>query len=225
MNISHPLAVITFLLLMFTNNVVAILDNIKTEYVAKDIASKTSDLKPNVLKLAINAFNKAKKIGIKINRPIITIIDYTLASTQKRLWVIDIDNRQILHTSLVAHGKHSGENYAKYFSNTTGSLQTSIGVFLTENTYIGKEGYSLRIQGLESGFNDKAKSRAIVMHGANYVSGKTANSLGRVGRSWGCPAVERQLAKPIINTIKDGTIIFSFYTDKNWLKNSQFING
>lgn len=147
-----------------------------------------------------------------------------MPSHKKRLWVLDLAENKILHNSLVAHGRNSGENYTTNFSNRIGSLQTSIGVFLTENTYFGRDGYSLRIHGLEKGFNDNAKTRAIVLHGAPYVSKKFIAAAGRVGRSYGCPAVEKPQAEPIINTIKHGTLILSFYPDKNWIKRSQFIN-
>lgn len=191
---------------------------------AKNIAAKTVNLKPSVIKLAIGAFYQAQKLGINTSKSILTVIDYSLPSTQKRMWVLDLNREEILHTSMVAHGKHSGENYTTNFSNRIGSLQTSIGVFLTENTYFGRDGYSLRIKGLEKGFNDNAMVRTIVLHGAPYVSKQFAATVGRAGRSWGCPAVEKPLAKPIINDIKDGTLIFSFYPDKEWLKNSKFIN-
>lgn len=193
--------------------------------VAKDIAKKANGLKPKIVKLAIDAFNKAIQNGVGIKKPIITVIDYTMASTKKRLWVLDIDKKKVLYTSMVAHGKNSGENYTTAFSNKAGSLQTSVGVFLTENTYIGHCGYTLRLQGLEKGFNDKAKDRLIVFHGAPYVNNQFAAVSGRIGRSWGCPAVEKHLATPIINTIKNGTLIFSFANFSPWLKQSKFINA
>jgi len=198
---------------------------ISAEPVAKDLAKKTNGLKPKIVKLAIDAFNKAKQNGVGIKKPIITVIDYSIASTQKRLWVLDIDKKKVLYTSMVAHGRNSGENYTTTFSNKMGSKQTSVGVFLTENTYTGHCGYTLRLQGLEKGFNDKAKDRLIVFHGAPYVNTKIANTYGRLGRSWGCPAVEKELATPIINTIKGGTLMFSFANVKPWLKESKFINA
>lgn len=198
-------------------------EQISAEPVAKYIAKKAEGLKPKIVKLAIDAFNKAKQNGIGIKKPIITVIDYTMASTKKRLWVIDINEKKVLYTSMVAHGKNSGENYTTAFSNKMGSLQTSVGVFLTENTYVGHCGYTLRLQGLEKGFNDKAKDRLIVFHGAPYVNKQFAAVSGRIGRSWGCPAVEKHLATPIINTIKDGTLIFSFANFPLWLKQSKFI--
>ena len=209
---------------IFSINGLASSDN-SIDSISKDIASKTNNLKPEVAKLAIEAYYNAQKTGVNVKKPILTIIDYTLASTQKRLWVVDLESKKVLYTSLVAHGKYSGDNYTTKFSNNSGSLQTSVGLFLTEETYIGNRGYSLRLQGLEKGFNDKARDRAIVFHGAPYVSEQFAAATGRIGRSWGCPAVENSLAKPIINTIKNGTLIFSFYNHPQWLSESKFINN
>jgi L,D-transpeptidase catalytic domain. len=190
---------------------------------AAKIASKGVNLKPSVLKLGIDAFLNTKKLGIHTREPIITLIDYSLPSSEKRLWVIDLKQDKILYTSMVAHGKNSGSHYTTKFSNQVGSLKTSLGVFLTAQTYFGRDGYSLKVKGLERGFNDNAESRYIVLHGANYVSKKYLLSKGRTGRSWGCPAVENHLAKPIIDTIKDGTLIVSFYPDRKWLSKSKFV--
>lgn len=212
------------LLFIFSNSALATKAT-SLDATAKDIAAKTTNLKPKVVKLAIEAFYKAKQAGVAVKKPILTVIDYTLASTQKRLWVVDLEKKQVLYTSMCAHGKYSGENYTTSFSNRVGSLQTSIGLFLTEGTYFGRDGYTLRLEGLEKGFNDKAKDRLIVFHGAPYVDQKFAAVAGRIGRSWGCPAVEKPLAKPIINTIKDGTLIFSFYNHPQWLSESKFINN
>ena len=215
------IALIT-LLLVFSNSALAI--NIFSGAKAKNIAAKTNDLKPSILKLAIEAFHNAKRSGINTNKQILTVIDYSLPSTKKRLWVLDLNQEKILYSSMVAHGKNSGENHTTNFSNRIGSLQTSLGLFLTEGTYFGRDGYSLYLKGLEKGFNDNAKTRTIVLHGAPYVSKQFVAAAGRVGRSWGCPAVEKPLAEPIINTIKNGTMIFAFYPDKNWLAKSEFIN-
>lgn len=219
--------VLLLFIFAFSNNVLASFFTIKEtpiDITAKNIAAKTHGLKPKVIKLAIEAFYKAKQAGVHIKKPILTIIDYTLPSTKQRLWVVDIGKNKVLYTSMVAHGKHSGENYTTAFSNRMNSLQTSLGLFLTENTYFGHDGYSLRLAGLEKGFNDRAKDRLIVFHGAPYVSKQFAAATGRIGRSWGCPAVEKPLAVPIINTIKNGTLLFSFYTHKQWLSESKFIN-
>ncbi len=191
---------------------------------AKHIAAKTTNLKPTLAKLAIEAFHNAQKQGVRLSKSVITVIDYSLPSTANRLWVLDLEQNKVLYTSMVAHGRNSGEKYTTSFSNRINSLQTSLGLFLTDTTYFGRDGYSLRIKGLEKGFNDNAETRAIVMHGAPYVSKLFVNAAGRIGRSYGCPAVETPLAKPIINTIKDRTLILAYYPDKNWLQNSKFIN-
>jgi hypothetical protein len=191
---------------------------------ASHIAAQTKNLNPSVLKLAMTAFYNAYHKGIHPVKQILTVIDYSLPSTQKRLWVVDLAQEKVLFTSLCAHGKYSGDNYTTSFSNRPGSLQTSLGLFLTENTYFGHDGYSLKIKGLEQGFNNLAEPRTIVMHGAPYVSAQFASALGRIGRSWGCPAVEPQLAKPIIDTIKDGTLVFAYYPEHDYLQKSTFIN-
>ena len=213
-----------FMLLLATNYANAS-EHSWIDIFANKITVKTKNLNPHIVKLAIKAFSSAQVSGVHITKPILTIIDYTLPSTYKRLWVIDIARKKILYNSLVAHGKYSGENYTTNFSNRINSLQTSVGLFLTENTYLGRYGYSLRLQGLEKGFNDNAKVRAIVFHGAPYVNKKFAATVGRIGRSWGCPAVEPKLATPIINTIKDGTLIFSFSNHPQWLNQSKFIKS
>lgn len=181
------------------------------------------NLNPKVVSLALTAYNNAKKFNIEIQKPILTIIDYSLMSNIKRLWVLDLDQQVILFNSLVAHGKYTGEAKALYFSDTFDSLQSSLGVFLTRSTYVGHEGYTLKIAGLEYGVNANAEARHIVIHGAWYASEQIAHMSGHIGRSWGCPAVEPKLAVPIIDTIKDGSIVFSYYPDKRWLKTSPFL--
>jgi hypothetical protein len=195
----------------------------KLDTISNNIATHTQFLKPSVLKLAIQSYYSAQHQGISPNKSIITVIDYSLPCTTKRLWVVDLDQQKVLYSSLVAHGKYSGELYTTKFSNAANSHQTSLGLFLTENTYFGRDGYSLRLKGLEKDFNDKAESRAIVMHGAWYVSEEFAKNSGRIGKSWGCPAVQKELATPIINTIKDGTLVFAYYPDKHYLQTSKFL--
>lgn len=193
------------------------------EHLTSFFATQTTQLRPSVLKLALKAFFNARQQGIE-SKPVLTVIDYSLPSTAKRMWVLDLDNKKVLFNNLVAHGKGSGTNYAKYFSDRGGSLQSSLGLFLTEDTYSGHDGYSLKIKGLEDGFNDKAEARKIVMHGAWYVNENYAAARGRLGLSWGCPAVDKKLAAPIINTIKNGSLMFAYYPDANWLQKSKFIN-
>lgn len=178
---------------------------------------------PKVIGLALSALNCALHQGIAPARNL-TVIDYSLASTVPRLWVFDLATGKLLFNELVAHGKNTGENFARNFSNTYGSLQTSLGLFRTKETYNGANGYSLRMDGLERGFNDKAMERAIVFHGAPYVDLKLAKKLGHLGRSWGCPAVRTGIARKVIDTIKGEQFLFSYYPDQKWLSKSQFLN-
>lgn len=152
------------------------------------------------------------------------VIDYSLPSTDTRLWVFDLNTRRLLYAERVAHGKYSGDNYTRSFSNDVGSLQTSLGLFRTSETYQGTNGYSLRLDGLEPGFNDRARERAIVMHGAPYVSEDSVQKLGRLGRSWGCPAVRASVARPLIDDLKDGQYVFAYYPDAEWLQSSALLS-
>jgi hypothetical protein len=189
------------------------------------ISMASNNPRPQVVKLAMTAYRKAVNKGlVNSKRPIVTIIDYSLPSNVERLWVLDTRHQKVIFHSLVAHGKGSGDNLPTRFSNSNGTLASSLGVFLTENTYIGKHGYSLRIKGLEKGFNDHAEARAIVIHSAWYVNKDLARSQGRIGRSWGCPAVDTKIAKPLIDTIKDRTIIVAYANNNSWLSRSHFIN-
>jgi len=174
-----------------------------------------------------NAFEQAMTGYNQIDsrkKNILTIIDFTKPSTEERLYVLDIENRKLLFKSHVSHGKNSGENYATSFSNKKGSNQSSLGFFLTEDTYQGKNGYSLVLHGLEEGINDLAKQRAVVVHGAAYANPSFIASNRRLGRSFGCPALPEALAKPIINTIKDGSVVFIYANDKNYSGKSHFLN-
>ena len=181
------------------------------------------DADPRVLSLALEARACAAQSFGEAPSPRLAVIDYSRASTEKRLWVFDLANNKLLFHEVVAHGQGTGENMARAFSNTDGSHQSSLGLFRTGDTYQGGNGYSLRMQGLEPGTNDKAMSRAIVMHGAPYVNVQTAQKQGRLGRSWGCPAVRPEVARQVIDSLKNGQMIFSYYPDTNWLAKSPFI--
>lgn len=154
----------------------------------------------------------------------LAVIDYSLPSTEQRLWVFDLKRRTLLFHELVAHGRNSGENMAVQFSNQNESKATSLGLYRTRSTYLGHNGYSLRMEGLEPGFNDNAFDRAIVIHGAPYVSPALARSNGRIGRSLGCPAVRPAIAHQLIDSMKDGQLLFSYYPDRRWLNSSTYIN-
>ena len=181
------------------------------------------DADPRVLSLALEARECASHSLGGAPSPRLAVIDYSRASTEPRLWVFDLANNKLLFREVVAHGQGTGENMARAFSNLDGSHQTSLGLFRTADTYIGKNGYSLRMQGLEPGTNDAAMTRAIVMHGAPYVNVRTAREKGRLGRSWGCPAVRPEVAHQVIDSLKNGQMIFSYYPDTNWLAHSPFI--
>lgn len=142
-------------------------------------------------------------------KPLLIVIDYSKPSTEKRFYVIDLENKKLMYHCFVAHGKGSGENIAKDFSNVPGSQKTCLGFFKTAETYVGKHGYSLKLDGLEKGINDKARERAIVIHGADYVSQEFIDTYGRLGRSWGCPALSNDLTKEIIDMIKDGACVYA----------------
>jgi hypothetical protein len=178
-----------------------------------------------VLQLALDAAECARQSGTVQDVDLLTVIDYSKASTEPRLWVLDIDSGSVLFEELVAHGRGSGDNFATRFSNYEGSHQTSLGLFRTADVYMGSNGYSLRLDGLESGVNDRARERAIVIHGAPYVSEATARALGRLGRSWGCPALPLSAARTIIDTIKGGSLVFAYFPDRQWLQESRFLKG
>jgi len=188
------------------------------------LVKQAPGLRAEVLKLALDAATRAAKQGLVKRSNLLTVIDYSLPSTQPRLFVFDLAKRKLLFRELCAHGKNSGDDKASFFSNSPGSLATSLGLFVTADTYTGNNGYSLRLKGLEEGVNDMAWDRAIVMHGAYYVSREAIRALGRLGRSWGCPAVRAEVAHDIIDTIRGGSAVFAYYPEKRWLNASAFIS-
>lgn len=190
----------------------------------KTFTSEAKDLRPQVVELALKAYMNAKKEGITVSKPILTVVDYTMPSTAKRLWVLDLSSSKVLFNTLVAHGQNSGDLYSNKFSNNDGSKQSSIGTFVTEGTYDGKHGNSLKIRGLDVGFNDKVEPRLVVMHSANYVSDEFIKTHGMIGRSWGCLALNPEIAQQVINTVKEGSVIFSYYPDQKLLATSKVLN-
>ncbi|HZP12683.1 MAG TPA: murein L,D-transpeptidase catalytic domain family protein [Nevskiaceae bacterium] len=178
---------------------------------------------PDVLRAAAAAAKCAIETG---HAPAtrLGVIDYSLPSTQPRLWVFDLNSGTLLYQELVAHGRNSGDNLATAFSNEASSLQSSLGLYETLDTYAGDNGYSLRMQGLEPGVNDHAYDRAIVMHGAPYVSQSFIKKVGRIGRSWGCPAVRPEIAHSLIDTLKGGQYVFAYYPDPGWLAKSAYLH-
>ncbi len=179
---------------------------------------------PKVLELALAAVRCAQADGVGTGARRLAVIDYSRPSLQPRLWVFDLASHSLLYHELVAHGSGSGGNVPDHFSNVDGTHASSLGLFVTGAAYVGRNGYSLRMDGLEPGINDAAMDRAIVMHGAPYVNADNGRKMGRLGRSWGCPALRNAVAKPIIDVMKDGQFVFSYYPDQAWLARSALAN-
>lgn len=186
------------------------------------LGSKAPRLDKNVLKLALTAYKNASRKGA-VKKPVLTVIDYSLPSNKQRMWVFDVNRERLLYNTYVAHGKNSGNNRASHFSNVNSSKESSLGTYITKGTYMGHKGYSLNLQGLDKGFNDNAYSRRVVIHGAWYVEPDFIKKSGRAGLSWGCPAIAQTLAKPVINTIKNGSVIFAYFPDKKFLSHSGYL--
>lgn len=191
---------------------------------AASLSRETVGLDPEVLSLALSSYSTARARH-ETRSDTLTIIDYSLPSIKKRLWVIDLESNEILFHELVAHGKNTGENRATSFSNRVGSLQSSLGTFITGDTYQGKHGYTLNLKGMDPGINHRAEERLIVLHGANYVSADYVAREGRLGRSWGCPAVRTSIAKPLIDAIKGGSVLFAYYPDRRLEKSSLYLHS
>jgi hypothetical protein len=168
-------------------------------------------LNPRALQAALAALHNLQQAGAHVRSDVLGIIDYSLPSTARRFWVLDLRRGHVLFQELVAHGKNSGENFATRFSNGAGSLMSSLGVFVTADPYMGEHGLSLRLQGVDKGINDNCLKRDIVIHAANYVNETVAQKLGRIGRSWGCPAVRPQISTPLIHTLQGGAILLAWY--------------
>ena len=211
----------------------SIKSNITANYQFEDYAKRLyqecqlapKKLKYEVFKHALVGYsNMLQKGKINTNKSTLSIVDFSKPSSHKRLYVVDIKNRRVLHYTYVSHGRNTGDLYAYKFSNTHQSLQSSLGFYKTAETYYGKHGYSLRLDGLEKGFNTNARDRAVVMHGADYVSRDYVRREGRLGRSWGCPAVPIEETKPIINHIKGGNCLFVYKNTNDYLQKSHLLN-
>jgi hypothetical protein len=187
------------------------------ESLASELVAAAPSANPRVLSLAARAADCARRQGLLDGFHHLAVIDYSLPSTEPRLWVFDVERGRLLFKELVAHGRNTGEKAAERFSNVEGSKMST-------DTYYGSNGYSLRLRGLDAGFNDNALSRAIVMHGAPYVSEAIAARLGRLGRSWGCPAVRQEVARVVIDALKGGALLFAYYPDSKWLKESPLLS-
>lgn len=181
-------------------------------------------LDARVLTLALQSAAAAVERGAVAMPATLTVIDYSKPSTQPRMWVYDVRTHALLFHELVSHGRGSGMTMATSFSNAASSNKTSLGLFKTAEPYVGHNGYSLRLDGLEKGMNDKARDRAIVIHGAPYVNAATAKANGYLGRSLGCPAVRPEVARRLIDTVKGSGLLFAYYPDQSWIRTSSYLN-
>jgi len=203
------------------HNIISDVDN--NELLVKNLYAEcnlTDKLDYNVFKHAMDGYNSIELS----NKKLLPIIDYSKPSTEKRFFIIDIENHKLLYHTLVAHGKKSGYLNATKFSNKYGSHKSSLGFFRTGNSYFGIRGYSLKLEGLEKGINDNARLRGIIIHGANYVDERLVNGNGVIGRSWGCPAVSNKLSKEIINLLKGGSLLYIYANDELYKENSVIAN-
>lgn len=190
-----------------------------------DAFSMNNSTMPNisVFEKAISGYIKLDEAG-KVSNPLLTVIDFNLSSKMKRMWILNMDTKEVVFNTYVAHGKNTGVEFAKNFSNKVNSHQSSLGFYVTGETYYGKNGLSLFIDGMEKGFNSKARERYVVIHGADYAEPEFINRYGRLGRSYGCPAVPNKIAKDLIHRIKGKSVVYIHKSDENYLKNSDYLN-
>ncbi len=188
-----------------------------------NLANTAPNLNPQVLASALTAYGCARAQGFdSVER--LAVIDFSLPSSAQRLWIFDLESQALVLRELVAHGKNSGMASATSFSNIEGSYQSSLGLFRGGESYRGQHGYALRLDGLEPGVNDLARERAIVIHGADYVDQSWVEQHGRIGRSHGCPAVSRGTIREVVDNLKGGQLVFTYYPDQEWLSSSSFLN-
>lgn len=183
---------------------------------------KSKKLNEEVFAKAYFGYRNLKDNGY-IYKDVLAVCDFSLSSNQPRLWVIDLKSKKVLFNTLVAHGQGTGDEFATHFSNMDNSHQSSLGFYVTSDTYLGDNGYSLHLNGMDAGYNDNAFSRAIVMHGADYVSKDFIHNNQRLGRSWGCPAVPAEQSQAIINAVKGGSCLFIYYPDKKYMASSKWL--
>ncbi|WP_037315786.1 murein L,D-transpeptidase catalytic domain family protein [Salegentibacter sp. Hel_I_6] len=176
-----------------------------------------------VFEKAMKGYEQLEEKG-KVGKKILTVVDFGLSSTKKRMWIMNMDTKEVLFHTYVSHGKNTGGEFATKFSNTVNSLQSSLGFYVTAETYYGKNGLSLFIDGMEKGFNSNARKRYVVIHGADYAEPNFINRIGRLGRSYGCPAVPNTIAKDVIDTIKEESVVYIHKNNKDYLNNSPLLN-
>jgi len=194
-------------------------------FLAKYLSLNEPALKPEAYRFGLMGFEALQSRGLVINDSLLTIIDFSLPSSQHRFFVINLTNNQIVYKSLVSHGRNSGDLYANRFSNKLQSQESALGFFITGKSYHGGQGYSLQLQGVDTGYNDHSLVRGIVIHAARYATQDYVTRYGRLGRSFGCPALPPELSRPIINLIKDGSVLFSFYPDQTYINHSVILNN
>ncbi|XOV92951.1 MAG: murein L,D-transpeptidase catalytic domain family protein [Bacteroidota bacterium] len=183
------------------------------------------DLPPfDLFELGLIGHFNLKESGKILSKDIITLIDFRVSSNNRRLWIVDLNQNKVMFQTVVSHGKNTGEEFARNFSNTIHSNKSSLGLYITGEKYYGKHGLSLRLDGQEAGFNDNARQRAVVIHGASYATRDFAKAYGRLGRSFGCPAIPKKYHKEMINLISDKSTLFIYYPSTDYLQNSKFLN-
>ncbi|MBX9753417.1 MAG: murein L,D-transpeptidase catalytic domain family protein [Pseudomonadaceae bacterium] len=203
-------------------SVPALATSSNTQPLFNGLSRAAPKLNPQALQQALSAMQCALNSGAAQAQRL-AVIDYSEPSTARRLWIFDLQKQTLLLQDLVAHGNKSGENFATRFSNRVGSYQSSLGLFRTQESYQGSHGYSLRLDGLEPGVNDLARERAIVIHGADYVNPLWSQRQGRIGRSQGCPAVRPEIARRVIDKLKGGQFMYSWYPDRGLIKTSAYL--
>jgi hypothetical protein len=196
----------------------AVLGNPSLQSMLDALVKEAPGVTPRALRMALTALDRLRAAGVKVRPDRLMVIDYTKPSSEPRFWVFDLSLKRLLFEEQVAHGKNSGDDRSIRFSNEPGSLMSSLGVFLTGDTYIGQHGLSLRLVGMEKGINDLSKERAIVIHAASYV-----HRSGRIGRSWGCPAVRPEISDALIESVRGGALLLSYYPEQYWLQASKLV--
>ena len=191
----------------------------------KYLSLKEPALKPEAFRFGLIGFETLLSRGLISNDSLLTIIDFSLPSSTDRFFVINLHNNQVVYKTLVSHGRNSGDLYANRFSNKMQSHESALGFFITGKSYQGGQGYSLQLQGVDKGYNDQTQLRGIVIHAADYVTHEYITRYGRLGRSFGCPALPPKLSRPIINMIKEGSVLFSYYPDLSYINHSVILNN
>jgi hypothetical protein len=232
-----PLILLTALLIMTSwTNIGSWTDGYKTLVASNDILDarlflekylslNEPALKPEAFRIGLIGFEALLSRGLIANDSLLTIIDFSLPSSKDRFFVINLFHNEVVYKSLVSHGRNSGDLYANRFSNKIQSRESALGFFITGRCYQGGQGYSLQLQGVDTGYNDHTRVRGIVIHAADYATHEYVTRYGRLGRSFGCPALPPELSRPIINLIKEGSVLFSYYPDEAYFNHSLILNN